>query len=171
MAHIVKCKVCGELFDRDKIACIHLGRRYVHVECAKEANLTGELIEPPQKDPDLVALEQCIMKLFNQTYVNPTIRKQINQYHDEYKFTYKGILQSLIYFFELKGNPIEKANDRISIVPYIYKEANQYYYNLYLAKIANEQKDISVYKPKVRYIEITPPKVEKKKIKLFNFDE
>ena len=158
MAHIMKCKVCGESFDRDKITCIHVGNRYAHVECAQKAELKGELIEPPQKDPDLIALEEYVMKLFNQT-------------HDEYKFTYKGILQSLIYFFELRGNPIDKANGHIGIVPYIYKEATTYYYNLYLAKIVNNQKNINDYKPKIKHIEITPPKAETKKIKLFNLDE
>ena len=171
MAHIMKCKVCGESFDRDKIACIHVGNRYAHIECAQKAGLKGELIEPPQKDPDLIALEEYVMKLFNSTYVIPNIRKQINKFHDEYKFTYKGILQSLVYFFELKGNSTEKAPESIGIVPYIYREATQYYYNLYLAKVANNQKNINDYKPKIKHIEITPPQVETKKVKLFNLDE
>ena len=172
MAHVVKCKVCGQQFDRDKIPCIAVSaKRYAHIKCATEAGLSGQKIEPPKKDKDLIALEDYIMKLFNEDYINARIKKQIKEYKEEYNFSYSGILKTLIYFFEIRGNSIDKANGGIGIVPYIYKEANQYYYNLYLAKIANEQKDMSAYIPKVKYIEIAPPKIEKRKIRLFNFDE
>lgn len=57
------------------------------------------------------------------------------------------------------------------IIPYIYAEACEYYYGLYLAKLANENKDISLYKPKVKEIEIPPPKAPLKKIKLLFEDE
>ena len=41
MAHIVKCAVCGNKFDRDKVQAVKVGaRRYAHYSCCKE----GELI-------------------------------------------------------------------------------------------------------------------------------
>ena len=36
MAHMVKCAICGEKFDRDKIECVTYGtRRYAHLKCVE----------------------------------------------------------------------------------------------------------------------------------------
>lgn len=40
---------------------------------------------------------------------------------------YKGQLLTLKYFYEIKRNNIEKAHGSIGIIPFIYKEAEQYY--------------------------------------------
>ena len=172
MAHLVKCKVCGNQFDRDKVACVMVSaRRYAHKTCAEREGLSGEEVALPQKDQDLVALEEYIMKLFGEDYVNARVRKQIKEYQEQYNYTYSGMLKSLIYFFDIKGNSIEKAHNSIGIIPYIYKEACQYYYSLYLAKMANEEKNIEDYKPKIKIIEIFSPIVPTKAIKLFDFGE
>lgn len=172
MAHMVKCKVCGNQFDRDKVSCILVSaRRYAHKACAEKAGLTGENIEPPQKDQDLIALEDYIMKLFGEEYINVRIRKQIKEYKEQYNYSYSGMLKALIYFFEIKGNSIEKANGGIGIIPYIYKDAYNYYYSLYLAKLANKEKDINDYKPKIKTIEIFAPTVQARAIKLFNLED
>lgn len=172
MARMVKCKVCGNQFDRDKISCVLVSaRRYAHKTCAEKAGLTGEVIDPPQKDKDLVDLEEYIMKLFGEEYINARIRKQIKEYKEQYNYSYSGMLKALIYFFEVKGNSIEKANNGIGILPYIYQDAYQYYYSLYLAKLVNQEKNIEDYKPKIKIIEIPTPMVAQKVIKLFNIDD
>ena len=56
-------------------------------------------------------------------------------------------------------------------MPWIYDEACQYYYSLYLAKIANETKEKSDYEQKVRTIEIYSPEVYNIKTKLFHFND
>lgn len=33
---IVKCLYCGEQFNREKIACVKIGRRYAHEKCANQ---------------------------------------------------------------------------------------------------------------------------------------
>jgi hypothetical protein len=116
--HIVKCKICGKEFDLNSEQGVKCGaRRYAHQACYPE----GELVEmASQKDPDLVALEQYIMKLFDDDYISPRVRKQIETYRKEYNYTYSGILKSLIWFYEIKGNSKEEANHGIGIVPYIY---------------------------------------------------
>lgn len=163
MAHLVKCVVCGHQFDRDKIQAVKVSaRRYAHYTCNPE----GELVPLPTKNADLIALENYIMKLFEEDYVSPQIRKQIKQYHEEYHYSYSGMLKTLIYWFEVKGNSIEKANGHIGIIPYIYKQASQYYYTLYLAQMANQTKDISQYKPKVKELIIPIPRVQEKPKKL-----
>ena len=74
-----------------------------------------------------------------------------------------------IYFFEVKHNSIEHANGGIGIVPYIYNEAFNYYYTLWLANQKNETKDIAEYIPKVREITIPIPQRKIKKRKIFSF--
>ena len=157
--------MCKARFDRDKIQAVKTdARRYAHYKCFPE----GELVPLPQVDDDLLKLEEYIMELFHEDFIGPRVRKQIKQYKEEYNYTYSGMLKSLIWFYEIKGNSVEKANNNIGIIPYIYNDACSYYYSLYLAKIANESKNISEYKPKVKEIEIQSPRTKIKPPKLFN---
>ena len=55
-----------------------------------------------------------------------------------YDFTYSGMLKSLKWFYEIKHNDKDSSNGRIGIIPYIYKDAYDYYYNLYLAQQRNK---------------------------------
>ena len=167
MASIVKCPFCGQKFDREKVPCVTIGaRRYAHVECAKNAEKNKT-----QEEKDKEALEKYIMKLLNESYINARVRKQINQYREEYNYTYSGMLKALIYFFEVKKNSIEKANGGIGIVPYIYKDAYNYYYAIWEAQQKNEAKLIA--QPKVNSdtweITIPTPKRNIKKRNLFSF--
>lgn len=167
MAHKVKCKYCGKEFDRDKIECVLVSaKRYAHIECHN-----NYLNNRTQEEKDQEALENYIMFLFKEPFVNARIKKQLKEYKKEYNFTDSGMLKSLKWWFEIKGNSIEKANGGLGILPYIYKDALQYYYALYLAQIANQEKDISQYINKSKTIEIKPPKAEKRHPKLFNMEE
>lgn len=118
---------------------------------------------------DKEALEKYIMKMFNETYVNARVRKQINTYIADYNYTYSGILKALIYFFEIKGNSIDKANGGIGIVPYVYKDAYNYYYNLWLANQKNNDKIIEEYVPIIKEVKIPVPQRKIKKRNLFSF--
>jgi hypothetical protein len=78
----------------------------------------------------------------------------------------------LVYFYEIKGNSIEKANGGIGIVPYVYQNAFNYYYALWEAQQKIEQKVpiIQEYVPKVVEIRIpNPERKVKKKRNLFSF--
>jgi hypothetical protein len=77
--------------------------------------------------------------------------------------------KALTYFYEIKGNSIEKANGGIGIIPYIYKDAYNYYYSLWLARQKNENKVVETYIPEVKEIIIAPPKRKIKKRNLFTF--
>ena len=109
------------------------------------------------------------MKLFNLDYVTPRIQKQLQKYIENYHYTYSGIHKALTYWFEIKHNPIEAAKESIGIVPYIYQDAYNYYYALWLAQEANKGKQISDFVPQVKVIEISPPERKVKKRKLFTF--
>lgn len=87
----------------------------------------------------------------------------------QYNYTYSGMLKALVYFYEVKKNDVSKANDGIGIIPYIYNDAYNYYYTLWLAKEANKGKDISAYIPKEIEITIPPPQRDVVKRNLFQF--
>jgi hypothetical protein len=81
------------------------------------------------------------------------------------------MLKSLIYWYEVKDENIEKANHGIGIIPYIYDTARQYYYNLYLIKLSNEDRNINDFQQKEKIVEIFSPEIQRKKIRLFDLDE
>ena len=165
MSHIVKCAICQKTFDRDKIQAVkHGARRYSHYDCEP----TGEKVPLVKKDEDLQKLLEYINTLFkgqqNQAKVNQSIKK----FHSELGYSYSGIQKALYYFYEIKHNSIDKANGGISIVHFVYKDAYNYYYDLFMAQQRNENKKPFI--EKVREIIIKPPKV-KKPIKLFDLDK
>lgn len=165
MAHKVKCYYCGKQFDRDKEEWVKVtSNRYAHKNCAIS---TEEIINQEEKDKH--ELEEYIIKLFNLDFVEPRIQKQIAKYREEYNYTYSGILKSLKYFYEIKGNSIEKANGGIGIVPYVYKRAFDYYYALWQAQQKNATKEIEQYIPVVKEVTIQNPQRNVKKRKLFSF--
>ena len=109
------------------------------------------------------------MNLFHIDYVSPRIKKQINQYVNDYNFTYSGILKALKYFYEIQEHGIEKANDGIGIVPFVYKAAYNYYYSIWLANNKNKDKDMNECVPEVREIHIPLPQRKIKRKELFSF--
>ena len=122
-----------------------------------------------KEDLDKMKLEQYINKLFHTDYVDPRIQKQIKNYIKEYNFTYSGILKSLVYFYEVKQNPVEKSNDGIGIVPWVYKQEFNYYYAIWLAHQKNTNKTVENYIPKETEIIIPRPKPKPHKKHLFSF--
>ena len=119
-----------------------------------------------------ITLENYIMKLFGDSYITPRIRSQIKQFREEYNYTYSGIHKALIYFFEIKKNSIEKANNGIGIVPYVYKDAYNYYYAIWEAQQKNEAKLVEIKRVPIKEVEtiiIPPPERKIKKRNLFSF--
>lgn len=165
MAHIVTCIYCKKKFDRDKYPFVQVSnRRYAHTECSMSDDQ-----KKAKEELDKEALNNYIMKLFNTSYVDARVQKQIKQYVDEYNFTYSGIQKALTYFFEIKGNSLEKANGGIGIVPYVYKNAYNYYYALWQAQQKNEDKVVTDYVPNIKEIVIPRPQRKVKKRQLFTF--
>ena len=176
-AHYVICSVCGKRFDRDKEQAVKTGaRRYAHYDCCPD----GELVPMPQPtekkttkkvvDEDLVKLMDYIQKLLGKNYNHARVNQQIKKFREEYKYSYSGILKSLVYFYDVKGNAIEKANGGIGIVPFVYQDAFNYYYALWQAQSINKEKHINII-PKVKEVTIKPPTVEKHMTLFFMNDE
>ena len=159
MSHYVKCPKCGETFDRDIIQAVRInGRRYGHAKCYPDNNNFVPLIE--KKISEEQKIKNYAKSILKEQYVAARVNKQIKDFLAE-GYTASGILKTLIYWYEIKHNDISKAMGGIGIVPYVYKQALDYYYNLYLAEMANVDKDIDEYRPKEIFISIDLPKKEK----------
>ena len=62
------------------------------------------------------------------------------------------------------------SQEGIGIVPFVYNQAEKYFYALYMAKMFND--GLEEYKPKVEEVEIASPRVyTQSQIKLFDMDE
>ena len=165
MAHIVTCVYCKKKFDRDKVPFVQISqRRYAHKECSEQEN--QRLFK---EEADKIALENYIIQLLKLEYITPRIRKQLNTYQEQYGYTYSGMHKALIYFYEIKGNSVEKANGGVGIIPYVYQDAYNYYYALWEAKQANKDKEIETYIPVEEVVRIPVPQRKLKKRKLFTF--
>lgn len=167
MSHLVTCTVCGKRFDRDKIQAVKTGaRRYAHYKCAPDKEIVP--LPKVEEDPDLTQLKEYINKLFGKEANWAQINRQIKIYTTENNYTYSGIMKSLIYFYEVKGNSTDKANGALGIVPFVYQQAYNYYYSLFLAKSQNENKDVKTITSKIKEVIIPLPKVNLPK-RLFKF--
>lgn len=158
----VECCVCRKTINKLKDKYEQVGAsKFAHVECAE--------LERERPKTDQEKLDNYICKLFKIDYVPPRIKKQITQYMNQYNYTYTGILKALTYFYEIKGNSIDKANMGIGIVPYVYNDAYNYYYSLWLAQETNKGKDVRSYIPKIVEIVIPVPQSINKMRTKFNF--
>ncbi len=168
MAHLVKCTVCGQQFDRDKIQAVKASaRRYAHYSCKPD----GELVPLAETvDAELIELETYIVDLLGDDYNPARVKKQIKDFKQSYGYSYSGMLKTLKWFYEIKGNHKSKANGGIGIIPFVYKDALNYYYSLYLAQIANENA-VPQYKIKTKEINIQSPEVYRKPPRMFNAEE
>ena len=165
--HLVKCKICGESFDAAKIQAVKCGsRRYAHYECYPEGELVP--LEVSTEDPDLIKLKDYINKLYSNKANWALINKQIKQFQKENNYTLSGILKSLIYFYEVQGNSVDRSNGGIGIVPFVYQAAYNYYYNLFITLEANKDKTLFT---QIKEIIIRPPQSRGSKQKFFNLEK
>lgn len=165
--HMVKCKYCGVQFDANQEPYVKVSaRRYAHKTCAEEYENNKT-----QEEKDEESFFKYVQELFGKDYNYLTTKKLAQKYVKENGYTYSGMLKSLIWFYEIKKNSKEKANGSIGIIPFIYSQAKEYYYALYLNKLTNEEKDIKQYIPKVKVIKVEAPYVYVKPHKLFNMEE
>lgn len=165
--HIVKCLYCKQSFDaqpKDEGIVWFKPRsnRYAHVECGKKQN---EYIQ--QEDKDFDALYQYVKKEQGKNFNFVQFKKIVESWRKDYGYTYSGILKSLVYFYEIKGNSKEKLRQgSIGIVPFCYTQAYNYYYEIYMAAqragMGNYNRGLK------REVEIDAPAARIKPPKLFD---
>lgn len=153
---MVKCLYCGQMFDANMEPFVKPNaRRYAHKSCAQSAEENQS-----QEERDKKELEEYIKQLFGINSISIKIKKQIDTFKKEKNYSYSGMRKTLKYFFEIRGNSIEKANGGIGIIPYVYDQAFDYWRALWEAQERNKGVVIQKYNLPVREVHIAPPKRE-----------
>jgi hypothetical protein len=120
MAKRVKCKYCGQEFDRELTEFVKVSNRYAHRDCYDKAQLEAA---------ELRKVTDLIKSLYYPQEPNwNVIGSQLQRYRDEGK-TYMGMYYTLTYFFTIQKNDIHKGAG-VGIIPYVYDRAKAYYKNL-----------------------------------------
>lgn len=149
--HYVKCPICGEKFDTLKVPFVQVSvRRWAHASCAEKGKT--------KEETDREKLEAYIKFLLQIDYLPPRVYKQLKEFTEKYHYSYSGIHRTLQYFYEVKKNDLAKSNQGIGIVPYVYQEAYNYYYAIWLAKQSNAGKE----NQKSKVIEVRIPSPERR---------
>ena len=112
----VKCPECGTYNDKEN--AVAYNSRYYCKVCF--ANRTRDA----EDYKDLIAY---ICDLYCIEAPTGWMLKQIKDFKEQYKYTYKGMKSTLHYFYEiLEGN--DTANSiGIGIIPFVYDEAKKFY--------------------------------------------
>ncbi len=134
MAKKVKCKYCGQEFDREYSEYVKISNRYAHASCHERAKKEAAAL---RKLTDLI---QELYKPIEPKW--ELVCRQIQKYKDE-GMTYMGMYYTLTYFFVIQSNDIKKGQG-VGIIPYVYERARNYYKNVnnVYAKVAEiEQQD------------------------------
>lgn len=128
----VKCYYCkSETNKIEKDKAIRIDDKNFHPDCA-------------QKYLDRKELSATICRIFNLKAPGPRNNALVTKYLNE-GMTYRGMIYSLVYFYEIKRNDKSKANEGIGIIPYIYEEAKKYYNK---DKIAEQKAEAALEKNK-----------------------
>ena len=166
--HLVKCPMCGKQFDTNAEQAVRIGaRRYGHAACYPD-NKDFVQMEQKIEDKDLVALKAYITKIYGDKANWMLINKQIKDFQKQYNYSLSGMLKSLIWFYEVKGNNPDKSNGGIGIIPY---DAYNYYYSLFVAQSQNATiTNIKELTNKIKEVVIPLPAIKEKK-RFFNLDD
>lgn len=163
MAHIVKCLYCNEQFNRDKIPCIQIGRRYAHEDCVNKQNTN--II---QEDKDKEHFYEIVKQIYGKNYNFMMINKQATSYIQQYGYTWSGMAKCLNWFYNINHNSLEEGHGGIGIIPYIWDEVYKYYYDLYKAQEKNKR--ITAQNPVIEF-NIQSPRSYKQLPHLLNLEE
>ena len=110
----VKCAFCKSETDKiEKNEAVRIDDKNFHSSCAK-------------KYVDRKELNEVICRIFNFEKPGPRINVHISKFVKE-GMTYKGMTNALIYFYDIKKNSVEKSNNGIGIIPWVYEEAQNYF--------------------------------------------
>ena len=137
MAHIVKCRLCKEQFNTDKIPredWTLVGQRsYYHTSCYNEWVKAKQTVTSNVTDEEFWH-ESLVDYLYRDVKMSIDFAKLDSQWKaftkPERKMTPKGIYFAVRYYYDvIKGNA-EKAQGGIGIVPNIYSDSAQYWVDL-----------------------------------------
>lgn len=136
MAHKVKCVICQQEFDRDKIEAVQIAaRRYAHATCVK----SNEELAKETKDKD--TFFQMVKSIYGKNYNYMLINTQAERMRKEHGYTWSGMTGCLHWFYNLNHGNLEDGHGGIGIIPFIYEEVKDFYQKIYLSQQENEKKN------------------------------
>lgn len=165
----VKCRICGELIDRNTEQFVDHSPWFAHQTCYDKREA-----EKSQEERDFDELIEYCRSLYGRTFDFPKTVRLAKSYHNNMGLTYTGIRRTMEYTYVIRKESLEKGNGSIGIVPYKYDEANRYYYSIWEANHRVQPTILQKYEPKV--VEITipvpqRPKVAKRLFKMLEEDD
>lgn len=167
--HMVKCLYCGQVFDakpeeKDIVWYKPRSNRYAHVKCGQKQSE-----QQTAEDKAFDELYRYVQQEQGSNFNFVQFKKVTDAWIKDYKYTYSGMLKSLLYFYEIKGNSKKKLREgSIGIIPFCYNQAYNYYYEIYLASQRAGDGDYN--NSLTREIEIDAPVAKVLPPKLFNLD-
>lgn len=149
----VKCYFCGLAAESTK--ALRKDGKAFHNECYPEYVDRKELFN------------YCC-RLWGLKAPGPTIARQAKQFKEK-GYTYKGMLFSLKYFYEVKHNDKNKfkGSETIGIIPHVYEDAKEYYTGIILKKQELAKQAAALGTQEVQVLKI---KSIKKKPELYDFE-
>lgn len=165
-SQFVNCFWCSKAIkptDEGVVELPGMFGRYAHKSCADTH---------PKDDREKMIVYLIKLYKFKDDTGWQQLLRQAENFAKNYNFSYSGMMKSLEYFYRVKGNSVDSKRG-IGIIPYVYKDAFDYYYNLWMAQEANKGKNIEDYIPKDIEITILSPqrKIEKRPLFTFLDDE
>lgn len=132
--HVVICRYCGKEFDTnplvEEVDWIRPSRNYYyHVSCYEFFKSLKRKGSKEQSDKEWHELiYDYIAHDLKKSYDFFKCENQLKKFVETDKIaTYKGIFFTLKYFYEVKKGEWEKGYGGVGIVPYVYKEATEYW--------------------------------------------
>lgn len=137
MSHVVKCRLCKEQFDTDKIpreSWTLVGQRsYYHSSCYNEWVKVKQTITSNVTDEEFWR-ESLVDYLYRDIKMTINFSKLDSQWRSfikpERKMTPKGIYFAVRYYYDVLKGDVSKAQGGIGIVPNIYSDSAQYWVDL-----------------------------------------
>lgn len=132
---IVHCRVCKKPIDRNKLTenidwVMPSKNWFYHIDCYKTwCEGKSNYKDITKKETQEEYLENIKYYLYKDLKINVNFSKLTQQIQTFLKrgYTLKGILFTLIYFYDIQKGSIDKSQGGIGIVPYVYEDAKQYW--------------------------------------------
>lgn len=154
----MKCDYCNEQIT--SISYKTLNKKHFHKDCyvkylkeLEEKNKvqkeqSSRLINK-DKTSQLQELEKFMCDKWNINSVPYLVSKHIDDMVNQNNYSYLGILQALIYYYDILDNP-PYERPSVGIVPYVYDEAQRFYYEVDRVNANNKDREIVEHNVKVQ---------------------
>lgn len=137
MAHIVKCRICKQQFDTEKLSVkewiMPNPRCYYHRTCYEDWKANRNNLKASGYEDDFW-YESLVDYLYRDIKMPIDFTKLQGQWENftkpAKKMTPKGIYFAIRYYYDILHGDIDKAQGGIGIVPNIYNDSARYWIDL-----------------------------------------